>query len=221
VLYRITSTVHFLIYFFFSISVLQFSLPAILIVMIALLNDAATLVISVDNAAINSVPDKWRLGQLLTISVILGILLTGSSFAHYFIARVCLRVDVPFCAHYLYFFFFNNFQDVFHLCRAQIENIIYLQVSSCPHFMIFGTRVQDHFWTNVPSPVFIVAIVGTQIFAMFVSIYGFLNYGSATNASYIAEYGECDSLYGSGVYVLYSVVIVFTKIFFYLFHFFD
>ena len=45
--YRITSTIHFLLFFFFSIIFLNFSLPAELIVLICLLNDAATLVIAV------------------------------------------------------------------------------------------------------------------------------------------------------------------------------
>lgn len=151
-LYRITSTVHFLIYFFFSISILGFSLPAKLIVMICLLNDAATLVIAVDNAEVSKSPDKWRLGQLITISVVLGALLTASSFAHFFIAR-----------------------DVFGMTLEQVQTVIYLQVSSCPHFLIFGTRVQNYFWTNKPSLIFFIAIVGTQIFAMFISIYGVLS----------------------------------------------
>ena len=53
--------------------------------MIAMLNDAAVLVISVDNALISQKPDKWRMGQMLTLSTILGILLVGASFAHFLI----------------------------------------------------------------------------------------------------------------------------------------
>ena len=48
--------------------VFNWSLPPIQIVLITLLNDAATLVISVDNASISPRPDKWRLGQLLFLS---------------------------------------------------------------------------------------------------------------------------------------------------------
>jgi len=151
-LYRITSTIHFLIYFFFSIIFLNFSLPAELIVLICLLNDAATLVISIDNAQISPRPDKWRLGQLLTLSFILALLLTGSSFGHYFVGRYA-----------------------FGLSEDYLHSVIYLQVSSCPHFMIFGTRVARPFWTNRPSLIFFCAIVGTQIFAMFISIYGVLS----------------------------------------------
>ncbi|KAH6583400.1 hypothetical protein BASA61_008017 [Batrachochytrium salamandrivorans] len=61
-IYRITSTIHFLLFFFITLLVFDFSLPDRLIILIAVLNDAATLVISVDSAKISQKPDKWRLG---------------------------------------------------------------------------------------------------------------------------------------------------------------
>ncbi|KAJ3080554.1 hypothetical protein HK100_010116, partial [Physocladia obscura] len=86
-LYRIASTIHFLLFFFVSICAYGFSLPPILIILIAVLNDAATLVISVDNAQISYRPDKWRLGQLLTLSFVLGFLLMIISWIHFFVAH--------------------------------------------------------------------------------------------------------------------------------------
>ncbi|KAJ3099265.1 hypothetical protein HDU96_010762 [Phlyctochytrium bullatum] len=148
-IYRITSTIHFLLFFFISILWMDFNLPDRLIILIAVLNDAATLVISVDNAKISKKPDKWRLGQLLTLSVVLGFLLMLISFAHYFVAR-----------------------DVFQVTEKQLQTIMYLQISSCPHFVIFSTRVPGWFWENMPNLIFSIAVIGTQIFAMLMSIYG-------------------------------------------------
>jgi H+-transporting ATPase len=51
-LYRITSTIHFLIFFFVVVMVFDWSLPAHLLILICILNDLATLVISVDNAQV-------------------------------------------------------------------------------------------------------------------------------------------------------------------------
>jgi len=147
--YRITSTVHFMIFMFFAILILNWSLPAELIILIAMLNDAATIVISIDNAQVSQRPDKWRLGQIMSLSVILGIMLTGASFAHYFIAK-----------------------DVFKVTHDELNTILYLQMSSCPHFVIFSTRLPGPFWVRPPSFLFFLAIVGTHIFAMFISIYG-------------------------------------------------
>ncbi|KAJ3046291.1 hypothetical protein HDV00_000104 [Rhizophlyctis rosea] len=147
--YRITSTIHFLIFFFISILAFDFVLPDRLVILIAVLNDAATLVISVDNAKISGRPDKWRLGQLLTLSAVLGFCLMCISFAHFFTAKYAFGLD-----------------------HAMVQTIMYLQISSCPHFVIFSTRVPGWFWESVPSWIFIAAVGGTQIFAMFMSIYG-------------------------------------------------
>ncbi|KAJ3207223.1 hypothetical protein HK099_000331, partial [Clydaea vesicula] len=154
-LYRIASTIHFLLFFFFSILIFQFTLPNKLILLIAVLNDAATLVISIDNARINKRPDKWRLGQLISLSFVLGVLLCIISYAHFFVAKDIFNLPV------------NSKHD------TRLHTIMYLQISSCPHFVIFSTRLSDPFYKNMPSIPFIVAIAGTQVFAMFMSIYGF------------------------------------------------
>ncbi|CAB4375040.1 unnamed protein product [Rhizophagus irregularis] len=151
-LYRITSTIHFLLFFFFIILILNWKLPAILLILIAILNDAATVVISVDNAKISNTPDKWRIGQLITLSFLLGICLSGFSFAHYFI-----------------------FKDVIGVTDGELQTIMYLHISSAPHFMIFSTRLSGFFWENIPSIMFIAAILGTQIFALIISVFGWLS----------------------------------------------
>lgn len=106
-LYRITSTIHFLIFFFIITLAEDWQMPAILLILICVLNDAATLVIAVDNAVISPQPDKWRLGQLIFLSCILASLLSLFSFAHFFIAR-----------------------DVFHVTPEQLSTIMYLHISS-------------------------------------------------------------------------------------------
>ncbi|KAF9570892.1 hypothetical protein EC968_001201 [Mortierella alpina] len=148
-LYRITSTVHFLMFFFVITMVYQWHMKPILLILICILNDAATLVISVDNAKISALPDKWRIGQLIFLSVVLGALLTALSFAHFFIAR-----------------------DVFNVNEHQLEAIMYLHISSAPHFVIFSTRLSGYFWENMPSPIFFIAVMGTQVFAMLICVYG-------------------------------------------------
>ncbi|KAG9299910.1 hypothetical protein G9A89_009637 [Geosiphon pyriformis] len=155
-LYRITSTVHFLMFFFCIIIARDWQMKPELLILITLLNDAATLVISVDNAKISRRPDKWRLGQLITLSVVLSVFLSAASFAHFFIAR-----------------------DVFNIPEhddndKRLQTIMYLHISSCPHFVIFSTRLSGYFWESLPSPMFFIAVMGTQVFAMFISVYGVL-----------------------------------------------
>lgn len=147
-LYRIASTIHFLLFFFIVILGYQFQLPSMLLIMIALLNDAATLVIAFDNAKINQRPDKWRIGQLLFLSFVLGFLLTLISLGHFYVGRYM------------------------NLTTWQLHSVIYLNVSSCPHFVIFSTRLTTYFWKNIPSWTFIIAVGGTQVIAMFMAVYG-------------------------------------------------
>ena len=63
--------------------------------------------ISVDNTQISAKPDKWRIGQLLTLSTILSIFLAGLSFAHFYVAR-----------------------DIFHVTPYELNSIMYLHISS-------------------------------------------------------------------------------------------
>lgn len=172
--YRITSTVHFLFFLFFTIVVWDFFIPAVLIVLIAILNDAAVLVISVDNALISEKPDKWRMGQMLTLSTVLGILLVGASFAHFLIGIYVIGTDIEVMKTVMYLqvgVCFLNGRCA--LVFAWPINVY--QISSCPHFVIFSTRLSQPWYKQMPSPIFFSAVFFTQVFAMFISVYGVLS----------------------------------------------
>ncbi|KAL1923677.1 uncharacterized protein VTP21DRAFT_8657 [Calcarisporiella thermophila] len=183
-LYRITSTVHFLIFFFCVTLAYNWEMPPILLILITLLNDAATIVIAWDNAKISQRPDKWRIGQLIIVSIVLGVLLTAMSFAHFFIAR-----------------------DVFKVTSNQLNTIMYLHISSAPHFVIFSTRLSGYFWTNLPSWTFFIAVMATQVFAMFLSIYGVLGEGQG-----IAPIGWGWGLAVMGISLVYFMLLDVVKV---------
>ncbi|KAF9151073.1 hypothetical protein BG015_007108 [Linnemannia schmuckeri] len=162
-LYRITSTVHFLVFFFVVILAYDWTLPAKLLVLICILNDLASLVIAVDNAQISSKPDKWRVGQLIFLSCLLGILLTGLSFGHFF-------------------YFWKAHGYIPHpeadgdmtVVDRRLDSIMYLHISSAPHFLIFSTRLKGYFWQSMPSVMFTIVIIGTQVVALLMVIFGWL-----------------------------------------------
>ena len=181
-LYRITSTIHFLLFLFIAIIAFDFTIPAVLIVLICVMNDAATLVISVDNAQISKRPDKWRIGQLITLSFVLALLLMMASFGHYFVFRYAIGFD-----------------------SDQLGTMMYLQMSSCPHFVIFSTRLPGPFWTNPPSLIFFVAVMGTQVIATFFAAYGALS----------TAIGWPASLAVLGISLVYFMWLDQVKLFFY------
>ena len=161
-LYRIASTIHFLLFFFISILAYNFTIPDRLILMIAVLNDAATLVIAVDNARISKRPDKWRLGQLLSLSFVLGFLLMCFSFAHFYVAKSMYPFQVTGTTPAI-----GDAENY-----GIVQTIMYLQISAAPHFVIFSTRLGTWWWKSAPSLFFLVAIIGTQIVAGIICLTG-------------------------------------------------
>lgn len=153
-IYRITSTVHILIFFFIIILWKQWHMNEILLIFIAVLNDLATIVIAFDNAQISQRPDKWRIGQLLFLSILLGSLLTALSFAHFFVGKYWL--DFPETADKI----------------GTLQTLMYLHISSAPHFVIFSTRLAGFFWEQLPSWFFFFAIMATQVLALVMSVTG-------------------------------------------------
>lgn len=45
-----------------------------------------------------------------------------------------------------------------------------------PHFVIFSTRVESFCWRSIPSWPFTVVVLGTQVIALVISVYGFFGY---------------------------------------------
>ncbi|CAO3589036.1 unnamed protein product [Absidia cylindrospora] len=184
-LYRITSTIHFLMFMFIITLVEDWNMPAVLLIMICVLNDAATLVISVDNVEISERPDKWRIGQLLTLSTVLAVLLAALSFGHFYVAR-----------------------DVFGVTDNELHSIMYLHISSAPHFVIFSTRVPGFWYQNMPNWIFAVCIIGTQVVALLFSVYGV--FGDAEGVA------PCGWAWGTavlGVSLVYFMILDVVKVY--------
>lgn len=106
-LYRITSTIHFLLFFFVITLAEDWKMPPVFLILISLLNDAATLIMAVDNVNISRSPNMWRLRLLICLSCVLAVALSGFSFAHFYI-----------------------FRDVLHVSGPELSSIMYLHISS-------------------------------------------------------------------------------------------
>ncbi|KAI9278550.1 plasma-membrane proton-efflux P-type ATPase [Phascolomyces articulosus] len=152
-LYRITSTIHFLIFIFIVTIAEDWSMPPILLILVSVLNDAATLIMALDNVQISPLPEAWKLGRLVFLSCMLGIFLSFFSFAHFYIFRDVIGTEPP-----------------------ELSTIMYLHISSAPHFVIFSTRLETFCWRNIPAWPFTVVVLGTQVIALILSVYGFFGY---------------------------------------------
>jgi H+-transporting ATPase len=63
-------------------------------------------------------------------------------------------------------------ESVYGLDRASIQSLIYLKLSIAGHMTIFVTRTRGPLWSNRPANVLLAAVVGTQIVATLIAVFG-------------------------------------------------
>jgi len=149
-IYRIAETLRVL--FFMTLAILVFNfypLTAVMIVMLALLNDGAILSIAYDNVHYKDKPEAWNMRLVLGISTVLGVVGVVAAFALFYLG-----------------------ERVFHLDRAHIQTLMYLKLSVAGHLTIFLTRTRGPFWSIRPAKILWIAVLGTQAIATLIAVYG-------------------------------------------------
>jgi H+-transporting ATPase len=63
---------------------------------------------------------------------------------------------------------------VFHLDHQHLQPMMYLMLSVAGHLTIFLTRTRGPFWSIRPARILWMAVLGTQIIATLIAVYGFL-----------------------------------------------
>jgi H+-transporting ATPase len=149
-IYRIAETLRVLLFMTVAILVFNFyPMTAVMIVMLALLNDGAILSIAYDNVHYKDKPEAWNMHMVLGIATVLGVIGVVSAFGLFYLG-----------------------ERVFHLDRAHIQTLMYLKLSVAGHLTIFLTRTRGPFWSIRPAPVLWAAVLGTQIVATLIAVYG-------------------------------------------------
>jgi H+-transporting ATPase len=149
-MYRIAETLRVL--FFMTLAILVFNfypLTAVMIVMIALLNDGAILSIAYDNVHYKDKPEAWNMRLVLAISTVLGFIGVIAAFGLFYLG-----------------------ERVFHLDRGHIQTLMYLKLSVAGHLTIFLTRTRGPFWSIRPAKILWMAVLGTQTIATLIAVYG-------------------------------------------------
>ncbi len=149
-IYRITETLRVLLFMTLSILVFNFyPVTAVMIVMLALLNDGAILSIAYDNVHYKDQPESWNMRMVLGISTVLGVIGVISAFGLFYLG-----------------------ERVFHIDREHIQTLMYLKLSVAGHLTIFLTRTRGPFWSKRPARILWVAVLGTQMVATLIAVYG-------------------------------------------------
>ena len=139
-IYRIAETLRVLLFMTLAILIFNFyPLTAVMIVMLALLNDGAILSIAYDNVHYKDKPEAWNMRLVLGISTVLGVIGVVAAFGLFYLG-----------------------ERVFHLDRAHIQTLMYLKLSVAGHLTIFLTRTRGPFWSIRPARILWIAVLGTQ-----------------------------------------------------------
>jgi H+-transporting ATPase len=149
-LYRIAETIRVLLFMTFSILVFNFyPVTAVMIVLLALLNDGAILSIAYDRVHYSDQPEQWNMRTVLGLATVLGVVGVFASFGLFYLG-----------------------ERIFHLSRDTIQALIYLKLSVAGHLTVFVARTRGPFWSIKPARVLLAAVIGTQALATLIATYG-------------------------------------------------
>ena len=151
-IYRIAETIRVLVFMTLSILVFDFyPVTAIMIVLLAILNDGAILSIAYDHVRYSKRPEVWNMRRVLGVASVLGLTGVVSSFLLFYVMERVFRAD-----------------------RDLIQTIMYLKLSVAGHFTVFLARTRGPFWSIRPSRQLVLATVSTQIIATLIAVLGIL-----------------------------------------------
>jgi len=151
-IYRIAETLRVLLFMTAAILIFNFyPLTTVMIVMLALLNDGAILSIAYDNVHYKDQPEAWNMRPVMWVASVLGIVGPVAALGLFFLG-----------------------DRLFHLDHKHLQPMMYLMLSVAGHMTIFLTRTRGPFRSIRPARILWLAVLGTQIAATFIAVYGFL-----------------------------------------------
>jgi H+-transporting ATPase len=150
--YRVTETIRVVIFITLAIIVFNFyPITPLMIVLLAILNDAPIMTIAFDNVRYSNKPEKWDMITLLSVASFLGVIGVLSSFGILYIG-----------------------QEVLQLNREVLQSLIYLKLSVAGHLTLFVARTKGPFWSIKPGKSLLIAVISTQLIATIITVYGIL-----------------------------------------------
>jgi H+-transporting ATPase len=149
-IYRIAETIRVLIFLTLSILIFNFyPVTAVMIVLLALLNDAPIIAIASDRADYSQMPEKWNMKVVLGLGSTLGIIGVISSFMIFTLGKEIMGLD-----------------------SQTLQAFIFLKLAVAGHLTIFVSRTQGYFWQDRPSTTLILSAIITKVAATFFAVYG-------------------------------------------------
>lgn len=149
--FRISETIR--IIFFVAFSILAYNITpvtAVMVILLALINDIPVMAIAYDNALESTRPVRWHLHETLTVATVLGIAGLISSFA-------------------LLSWLLSHGYTL-----AIVQTAMFLKLNVSGHSTLYLTRThRKHFWERPwPALMFLIPALGTTVLGTLVAYYG-------------------------------------------------
>ncbi len=148
--FRITETIRIILFMTLCILIFDFyPITALMIILLALLNDIPILAIAYDNTCPSDRPVRWNMPDLLTTATVLGVVGVISSFVLFFILQ---EKGLP---------------------EPMIQSLLFLKLVIAGHSTLYICRSRGWFWQRPwPSPLLLFTTLGTEIVGTLVAVYG-------------------------------------------------
>jgi H+-transporting ATPase len=151
-IFRIAETIRIILFMTLSIVVFDFyPITALMIILLALLNDLPILAIAYDNTKVDRNPVRWNMPEMLTVSSVLGVSGVVASFLLFFLLRE------------------------YGFSEDKIRTMLFLKLIVAGHSTLYITRTGGWFWQRpYPAPLLLAATFGTEIVGTVIAAQGFL-----------------------------------------------
>ncbi len=134
-------------------------LTPVMIILLALLDDIPIMTIAYDNTLLPKEPVRWDMRRLLFISGFMGLMAVAQSFG-------LLLIGMEWMTN-------PEWQAWIDLTQDQIQTAVFLQIVAGGHLLLFVMRARGLFFARPwPAMPLVLAIVGTQIFAVLMCGFG-------------------------------------------------
>jgi H+-transporting ATPase len=151
-IYRITETIRIMIFVVLAMIAFNFyPITAIMIILLAFLNDVPIITIAYDRTWLDPNPVRWNMHRVLSVSLAMGLTGVCGSFLMLYLGLTWL-----------------------HLTIAEVQTYIFLKMAVSGHLTLFVSRSRGYFWKKpYPAPVMVWSAVGTKLLGTFLAAYGF------------------------------------------------
>ena len=164
--YRIACTIQILFFFFIAIIWNDFQIPVFVICLISILNDGTIISIAYDSVMPSQQPEAWDLPQTVGISATIGLAGVCSTM---FLLYLAGGAGQPAWAGSADFFHLNF--GLPSLAEAQVQALIYLQLSIGGQATIFVARTRSFFFTQRPGALLFTAFCVAQTISTLICVF--------------------------------------------------